>query len=358
MGLTDAPPAFVVPGDVTAPTGGNVWDRQVRDTWAAAGEGPGWHPVPGAWPVPSPADEAQLAAVLAGQPDGASVLVDGLVACGAPDVVVPAAARLRLGVVVHLPLALEGGLDVAAAAARDHAERRVLAAAAVVVVTSRWTADRLARHPLRRPPVVAAPGTAPAVLHPDATAAGWHLLCLGSVTPRKGQRLLLQALAGLVRSAVPDGDPGWRLQVVGPHPRADEVAALRREVDAAGLGGQVEVTGPLVGPELEQRWRWADLLVVPSLVETFGMVVTEALARGRPVLATTGSGLSEALGRTADGPPGLLVPPGEPVALGGALHRWLTEEPLRADLRARARARAGTLGGWDETAAAVRAAFT
>ncbi|MGJ7440747.1 glycosyltransferase family 4 protein [Aquipuribacter sp. MA13-6] len=350
-------PALVVPGDVDSPSGGNVWDRQVRDALAAAGSPPGWHPVPGSWPAPSTADARALDEVLTGLADGAPVLVDGLVAGAAPDVVVPHARRLRLGVVLHLPLASETGLDAATADARDAAERRVLAAADVVVVPSRWAAGWLEDHRLRRPPVVATPGTTPAPSYPDATLTGAHLLCLGAVSPRKGQRRLLEALDGLDLTMAPDTDLGWELRLVGPHPQPDEVGRLRSRVEAAGLGTRVVLTGPLVGEALEEQWRWADLLVVPSAVETFGMVVTEALARGRPVLATTGSALPEALGTTPTGPPGLLVAPGDTDDLADALHRWLGDADLRTDLRARARARAGTLSGWDRTADAVREAF-
>jgi glycosyltransferase involved in cell wall biosynthesis len=75
------------------------------------------------------------------------------------------------------------------------------------------------------------------------------------------------------------------------------------------------------------------------------MVVTEALARGIPVLATDAGGVVEALG---DGP-GLLVPPGDPAALASVLRRWFTEPALREDLRAAARARRDALTGWEVT---------
>lgn len=348
----------VVPGDVAAPTGGNVWDRRVRDELAAAGVAVGWHPVDGAWPLPAARERSSLERLLGSLPAGSAVLVDGLVACGVPEVVLAHAGRLRLGVVVHLPLAMETGLDPAAAARLDEAEREVLRAAAVVLVTSRWTAARLAGHGLRRTPVVALPGTDAAALHPPGTPTGSHLLCLGSLSPRKGQRVLLEALAGLDdRPGRGDGCTDWSARFVGSQPDALEAATVQRERDAAGLAGRVSLPGPLVGDALEEQWRWADLLVVPSHAETFGMVVTEALARGRPVVATTGSGLPEALGSTPDGPPGLLVPPGDPLALRRALRRWLGEKDLRGELVGRTTSRAAELTGWDRTARTVAAAF-
>jgi glycosyltransferase involved in cell wall biosynthesis len=98
----------------------------------------------------------------------------------------------------------------------------------------------------------------------------------------------------------------------------------------------------------------ADLLVLPSRGETYGMVVTEALARGVPVLATAAGGLPEALGRTpAGGVPGLLVPPDDSPALAGALRAWLGDPGLRHTLRAAARARRATLTPWSRTVATV-----
>ncbi len=359
--------ALVVPGDVAAPTGGNVWDRRVRDGLAEVGVDVAWYPVDGAWPSPAPRERRALERVLAALPDTSSVLLDGLVACGVPDVVAAHRSRLRLGVVVHLPLALETGTDPEVAARLDAGERRVLADVDVVVVTSRWTASLLGGHGLARPPVVALPGTEPpsrtgsdpaAPVQPYATEAGSHLLCLGALSPRKGQRLLLRALAGLPgQTPGPADPPGWSARFVGPQPDPVEAADLLRERDEADLAGRVQVLPPLVDDALEEQWRWADLLVVPSHVESFGMVVTEALARGRPVLATTGGALPEALGTTGSGPPGLLVPPGGAAALQQALERWLGDAGLREELRRRALERSSGLDGWDCTARAVAAAF-
>jgi glycosyltransferase involved in cell wall biosynthesis len=107
--------------------------------------------------------------------------------------------------------------------------------------------------------------------------------------------------------------------------------------------------GPLGGADLEEAYAAADLLVLPSLVETYGMVVTEALARGVPVLATHVGGVPEALGEAGGGPPGLLVPAGRPDALAAALRSWLTDGDLRERLRRRAVARCETLVPWSDT---------
>jgi glycosyltransferase involved in cell wall biosynthesis len=112
----------------------------------------------------------------------------------------------------------------------------------------------------------------------------------------------------------------------------------------------VRFVGTRTGAALDAAYADADLLVLPSRAETYGMVVTEALARGIPVLATAVDGVPEALGAAPDGSrPGMLVPPGDAEALAVALRRWLTDPGWRARLRESARGRRDTLRGWDDT---------
>jgi glycosyltransferase involved in cell wall biosynthesis len=90
--------------------------------------------------------------------------------------------------------------------------------------------------------------------------------------------------------------------------------------------------------------------VLASRAETYGMVVTEALSRGVPVLAADVGGVSEALGYGEDGTrPGLLVSPGDVVALAAALRAWLSDAELRDRLRKSARERRATLRPWAAT---------
>jgi glycosyltransferase involved in cell wall biosynthesis len=105
-----------------------------------------------------------------------------------------------------------------------------------------------------------------------------------------------------------------------------------------------------VGAELDRSYRAADLLVHPSRLEAYGMVVTEALAVGLPVVATDVGGVRESLGHAPAGPPGRLVPPDDPEALAVALDAWLADADLRTALRRAASARRETLDGWDTTA--------
>ncbi|WP_242906516.1 glycosyltransferase family 4 protein [Actinomadura terrae] len=339
---------IVVPGDVDAPSGGNVYDRRLRD-----GLGPAAVElrVPGTWPRPDAASRQGLARGLAALPDGTAVLLDGLVACGVPEVVVPHADRLRLAVLVHLPLADETGLPAHVAADLDTRENAVLRAARAVMATSPWARRRLIDHHGLEPWRVHAvpPGTDPAPLASGGDGAS-RLLCVASLTPRKGHDLLVEALAAVAHLP-------WTCAFVGPLDQdPGHVARLRRAIGRHGLGDRVHLEGPLTGADLDAAYAGADLAVLPSRAETYGMVVTEALARGVPVLATAVDALPETLGHDPEGGvPGLLVPPDDPDALAAALRRWLVEPALRSRLRASARLRRGALPGWDETSRAMAA---
>jgi glycosyltransferase involved in cell wall biosynthesis len=171
------------------------------------------------------------------------------------------------------------------------------------------------------------------------TAAGNALLCVAAVTPGKGHDVLMEALATLT-------DLAWQCTCVGSLDRAPAFAAS--VVDRAP-GDRVRFTGARTGPDLDRAYAAADVLVLPSHAETYGMVITEALARGLPVIASDVGGVIEALGDR----PGLLVPPGDPLALAAALRTWLEDPELRARLRGAASERRAALRGWDETTAVV-----
>jgi glycosyltransferase involved in cell wall biosynthesis len=308
--------------DPATPSGGNEYDRRVCRGLAALGWTVHEHAVAGA---------AELARTVARIPDGAMVLLDGLIASPAPEALVPEAGRLRQVVLVHMPLG-------------DRREHEILAAASAVVTTSAWTRRRLREiYALPDDRIhVAEPGVDAAGLAPG-TAAGGALLCVAALTPGKGHDVLVDALATAT-------DLPWTCTCVGSLDK-DRAFADRVRRSARSLGDRVRFPGPLTGRELDREYATADLLVLASHAETYGMVIIEALAHGLPVLVADVGGVSEALG---DGTrPGLLVAPGDPAALGAALRAWLDDAELRDRLRQAARERRATLRPWQDTASAV-----
>jgi glycosyltransferase involved in cell wall biosynthesis len=326
---------MVVPAgvdDPARPSGGNTYDRRLRSGLVAAGWDVHVHEVPG--------PDAGLAAALARIPDGSVVLLDGLVASPAPAAVVPASRRLRLVALVHMPLGRPEP---------DEREREVLSSVAAVVTPSAWArrvlvdlyslpADRV--H-------VAEPGVEAADLAPGTTTGG-SLLSVAAVIQGKGHDVLVDAL-GTLRGH------DWRCLCVGSLEREPAfVASLWHQAFAGGMSGRVRFAGTLREADLARTYGAADLLVLPSRSETYGMVVTEALARGLPVVAADVGGVPEAMGHGADGNrPGVLVPPDDPAALGDALRTWLRDADLRRRLRRAASERRESLPDWSMTTSAV-----
>lgn len=321
---------FVVPvdiGDPARPSGGNAYDRRVRDGLTASGWTVHMHEV---------ASATALAEELALIPDGSVVLLDGLVASPAPEALVPESDRLRLVALVHMPL---GQTEP------DEREAAVLAAAESVVTTSA-AARKALLDSYSLPPErvhVAEPGVDHAELAPG-TATGESLLSVAAVIPGKGHDVLLDALASL-------NGRRWRCLCVGTLERDPAyVARLRRQALARGMAARMQFAGAQREPDLSRSYGAADLLVLPSRSETYGMVVTEALARGLPVVAAEVGGVPEALGHGADGTrPGLLVPRDDPAALGDALRAWLEDPGLRRRLRRAAGERRESLPDWATT---------
>jgi glycosyltransferase involved in cell wall biosynthesis len=342
------PEGFDDPGQ---PTGGNIYDRRACAGLAEAGWDVLVTTVAAAWPVPGSGARAGLARIVSAIPDGETVLIDGIIASPAAAQLLPHAGRMRLTVLLHMPLATV--LDPHHDASTLRSERAVLRAATSVVVTSEWTRQQvLTRYAIPACRVhVARPGV-DQVAAPARPVRG-HLICVGVLGRHKGQDLLVEALAGLA-------ERDWHCVLAGPLDHdPDFVDQLRTRITRLGYGHRVRLAGVLTGAALDHAYTTADLLVAPSRSETYGMTVTEALAHGLPVIAAAVGGLPEALGTTVDGiRPGRLVPPGDPAALGAALGDWLGDERHRHRLRAAARQRRSTLRGWEQATQEIANALT
>src|ERR1700729_1226036 len=342
------PEGFDNPGQ---PTGGNVYDRRVCAGLAEAGWDVLVTTVAGAWPDPGSGARADLARIVSAIPDGETVLIDGLIASPTAAQLLPHTGRIRMAVLLHTPLAT--AVDTHHDASAERSERAVLRAAAGVVVTSEWTRRQvLTRYAIPACRVhVARPGVDRVAA--QARPVRGHLICVGVLSRHKGQDLLVEALAGLANR-------DWHCELAGSLDRdPDFVEHLRARIKRLGYDHRGRLSGVLTGAVLSRAYPTADVLVVPSRSETYGMTVTEALAHGLPVIAAAVGGLPEAFGSTVDGTgPGQLVPPDDPSALAAALRDWLGDEAHRHRLRAAVRQRQLTLHGWEQTTKEVADALT
>jgi glycosyltransferase involved in cell wall biosynthesis len=335
---------FAIPGDIDTPTGGYAYDRRLLAELPAAGVSAQHLALPGGFPFASVPELGEAGYLLKQTPRDAVVMVDGLAFGALTDLVLKDIDR-RFVALVHHPLALETGLNDRQRRALAASETSALARAVAVVVTSPLTAGILASDygvPAGRI-TVAEPGTDPA---PRATGSGGAvptLIAVGSISPRKAYGILVEAMAGLA-------DRPWRLRIVGPDDRDPaEAARLRALVAAHGLAERVSIEGALDTAALDAAYAAADLFVMSSLFEGYGMVLAEALARGLPIVCTTGGA---AVQTVPDGA-GLKVPPGDAPALRAAVASLL-DDPTRRTALADASWMAGrSLPRWSRTAATV-----
>ncbi|AXJ09900.1 glycosyltransferase [Arthrobacter sp. PM3] len=341
---------FLVPGNVRHNSGGNVYNAALARELAALGAAVETCPVDGGWPGGSAEDRQRLARLLDPAP-GTLTLIDSLLACGAPDELEAAAAAGRPAwILLHMPLP-------------DHPDRegRALRAAAGIICTSASAAAGIRARHGTDDIKVALPGTGAAPPAPGSIRAGAgepHFIAVAALLPNKDQSLLLAALAQLT-------DRPWTASLVGSDTADPGYAAqLRNTADRLGLAGRVSIPGELRGAALDAEWRAADLSLLISRAETYGLVVTESLARGIPVVVRAGTGAVEALaagthpvnmpGTSSGTLPGAAVALGtDPAPLAELLRRWLDEPDLRAQWRDAAAAARGRLPGWDATARAV-----
>ena len=344
--MPDPRAIVALPGDPDTASGGYGYDRRVVAGLRGLGWDVGVLRLPDGFPAPTPAALVDAYAALAAQPPGVPLLVDGLALGAMPAVGAAIDPRTPLVALVHHPLAAECGLAPGRADALRASERAALAAARHVVTTSRATAAAIVADydvPADRI-TVAVPGTDPADPAVGSGGPAVALLSVGALVPRKGHDLLLAALARLPATA------DWRLTVVGDDRRDPPTAhGLRAAASAARLADRVRFTGTVDAVRLDGLFRSADLFVLASRHEGYGMAYAEAVARGLPVVGTTAGAIAEAV---PDGA-GVLVPPDDVDALAAALRTLVTDPVARGRVAAAARDAAGRLPRWSRTVALV-----
>lgn len=338
---------LIVPGDPAQRTGGYLYDARIVEALRQRGWSIEVRGLEGRFPVTDARAASSMDETLQALPEGHRVLIDGLALGGLPEVAAAHAQRLRLIALVHHPLGDETGLQASQRRQLLRSESRALAHCRELIVTSPFTARRLAELGLaERPARVVEPGVERAELAPRvrrrlegrADTETEQLLCVASLSPRKGQDLLVEALAGVREQA-------WHCRLVGSPDRDPDFAArVQRRIEDLGLAERIELTGEADEIGLKQAYLDASVCILPSWYEGYGMVISEALARGLPLISTTGGALAETVPESA----ALRVEPGNASALRRALERWLTDPGLRLDRTRAAVRQRDTLSDWPQ----------
>jgi glycosyltransferase involved in cell wall biosynthesis len=335
--------AFAIPGDITLATGGYAYGRRVLALLPQFGVDVNYVALPGSFPAPTPADLTETRRLLADVPAETAILADGL-AYGAVPAELISSLHSPIVALVHHPLCLEAGLSKARRDELFALEKAALAKARHIVVTSPSTAATLATDfavPSGKI-TVAEPGTDPAE-RARGTGRPLMLLAVGSIVPRKAFDVLVHALAS-VKSR------DWQIAIVGPTDRSVQAfTTLQTAIEDTGLGPHIALTGAVGQEQLDRFYDASDLFVMPSLYEGYGMVLAEAMARGLPIVCTTGG----AAAATVPDAAAIKVPPGDALALGSAIRRVLDDAALRCRMSDAAWAAGQKLPRWEDTARTI-----
>jgi glycosyltransferase involved in cell wall biosynthesis len=334
---------FAIPGDIELPTGGYAYGRRMFALLPQYGCEVTHLELPRSYPVPIASDLVRTSELVQYTPSDCVLLIDGLAYGAMPENIVRGFAR-RIVALVHHPLCLETGISEQCQQQLRVSEQRALAHASAVICTSKATQHILGEQ-FGVPPErlhVAEPGTDPA---PRARGTGGPLnfLAVGSVIPRKGYDLLIEALQ-------PYRGRPWTLTIAG----ADGLdsaygAAIKNRIIGAGLISQVQLSGAVSPADLTDLYDRADVFVMPSRYEGYGMVMTEALARGLAVICTTGVA---AAGTVPEGAV-FKVEADDVQALTTAIGKALDDDAWRQNLADAAWSAARNLPTWNDTAARI-----
>ena len=333
---------FVVPGSLSQRTGGYLFGRRVVEGLRALGREVRVAELPGCFPEVDARARQAARAVLSEAPDRAVLVIDGLALPAFDASLVDATRRHPVVGFIHHPLALETGLSAGRAARLGAIETALWSRLHGVICASAHTARGVRQSGV--PPgriAVAEPGVDPQ-REPRFRARDVdtpvRLLCVATITPRKGHRVLVDALSR-IRSR------HWRLDCIGSLERdPDEAHRLRQAIAASGLGGRVTLHGEQSDEMLERAWSDTDLFVLPSYHEGYGMVFTEALARGIPVVATRGGATPETIPARAC----QLVEPGDVEGLSRVIESLLDQPERLRSLAVAAREASTALVSWPD----------
>ena len=327
------------------PSGGNTYDDELVGGLRARGLNLPDYKVTGPWPLPKQDDIQRLAKLLTAERDW---LMDNIVGSAAPGAIRAATgAGGRVTMLMHYFPADDPSLSASEREGLAATEAEAVTVATKIVVTSSWAAEEVSTRYGRHDAIVAVPGVEPAPLAPGSSPSGRQpmLLWLARLTPTKDPLTFVNALIRLRQLR-------WTARLVGPDSVDEDLSRqVRNSISEAGLTERVEVAGARAGAGLESVWADTDLLVHTSRAETYGMVVSEALARGIPSIVPSGTGAVEAQGV------GAVFPPGDADALAHALRAWLTDWQLQKRWRTEAATLRLHQPTWQDTAGVVASAL-
>ncbi len=339
------PWTFIVPGSPAQRTGGYIYVRRIVAALRNMVQSVDLVGLEGRFPDADLVATQAMDNTLRGLPENAIVILDGLAMGGLPDTLSKHAGRLHLIALVHHPLADETGLEEITRERLFASEKAALSHIEGVITTSRFTVRELARYDVAAGRIQAVePGVDLFPEAPVLAATELHrpvqLLSVGTLSPRKAQDQLASALAEL-------RELPWQCTLVGSAGRAPDYARdLQSQIERLNLEERIVLAGEMDDEELARAFNSADIFILPSLYEGYGMVIDEALARGLPVICSDGG----ALAQTADRPGIQRYASGQVAELVSYLQAWIADRDSLLQAQKQARASRSQLTSWQQAA--------
>lgn len=318
---------FLVPGSLDNRTGGTIYDKRIIEGLEKLGIRPHVHEVLGNFPHPDNETIDGIRSMMERTPDNSKVIIDGLILGVIPEILRSERGRLKFVGLIHHPLCDETGLNDEEITTLLEKESNALGSVLALIVTSRFTAHRIKQlemvqndHLIH----VVEPGVDAASLSPEhVPGKSFSFSSVGAVTKRKAHQDLLSAIAPLK-------DMDWTLTCIGKLDQdkeyADKTLKMTEDLD---LSSRVHFTGELSEEKLEHILKNTDVLVHPSRYEGYGMVVMEAIARGIPVISSSGGALKYTVPKGS----GILFEPGDEKHLKDVLFSILKDDLLYYKIR-------------------------
>lgn len=336
---------FAIPGDKDRRTGGFIYEATVLRVLNEIGCATQHIVLPDSFPEPTKKDMATTLNQLRAVPSSCPIILDGLV-FGAIDPVGLSTVKAPVIAMIHHPLGLETGLDSLRAKALMQNEAAALKHADHVIVPSPHTADILvenfgadAEKITVAPPGFDRPAMEPGIklaIEPqiDLAKDSPLILSVGLLAPRKGHDLLLDALSQIT-------DLPWRCEIVGRIHDADTFEALTHQRDSLRLSSRVAFLGEIDEVQLDRKFRSASLFALATRYEGYGMVLSEAMLYGLPVVSCAVGAVPETVGEA-----GILSPADDANAFASGLRLALKNRETFAE---KSLTLAQTLPTWNDT---------
>jgi glycosyltransferase involved in cell wall biosynthesis len=331
---------FILPGNPQTKTGGYIYDHRIIEGLTKLGWRVTVHSFDSSFPFPTKKALARARVALNKIRSGNLVLIDGLALGGMPTLLDEQKERLRLAALVHHPLALDIGLSPQERKIMSQSEKKCLSTVKQIFVTSQWTKEQIVKlHIPSNKVEVVVPGTDKAALAHGSKNALIRILCVATLTSRKGHSILFDALEKLPTRS-------WHLYCVGSLEReVRTVKKLRAQLTRLRLNEHVTLLGEVNPEALSKHYDGADLFVLASHLEGYGMVLSEAIARGLPVICTSAG----AIPMTPAADAALLVPEGNRLKLSKALLEVINNEKALKMLAKKSRVVRNNLPIWNQS---------